>query len=685
MPAPFFLEVENMQTIEIARKLAKYGQTKEAQKAYTLALLQIEDNPELELEAASYIFFSKGDYKTSYKTFVSLYNRGYFKADIMNIMFQAFYEPNIKKQKKLYEKNCKALSNYPYLFKKDFLEFDNLPILFFPYDNDGFIPYNIADDKFEDYVNFNYEIIDRYFFKDLENPILADDVYSQYQLEYLNDNVRKSEWVAKENHIYLYYKDWSVFCAYLQCIDWKAILNDQKFVFLIEDEIKQYPIDFKEKFGIDYSKYTVKPIGIREVNKLIWHTQLAAHNGGDFFNEIFYGHPNLLAFESVMFSNIKIDVDDAMELIKDAKRKGLTLIIEEDKAINLDREVLNEIISLNKITEKDVFVATFLGNKKLRVDIDFSSRIVPAIFFQPHFRNINYVISYLGNRNAMPKSKEYDEIKKSPIFKGFKYIKTFTPIRRPSTSYAASVKFRLRILNNEIKVVQTEEETVKYVKDILCNKIYNKSFMADPNDRLYRDSIMVRFEDGKLNPTATFTALAEFLDIPYTQSMTYCSSIDGLNPESIPGNARGFDPVTVYRTYDEFGNFYERYFLEYFMRDAYEYYGYDFNYYDGAEMTEEKIQELVTKFTTLDGYTEKTMRKALSDEFKENTDMNEQEKNQIIEEKIKDELEKYREKRIQMAQVLNQDIRFINKKGQLLNMIPALKLDPELLEQPLYH
>lgn len=26
---------------------------------------------------------------------------------------------------------------------------------------------------------------------------------------------------------------------------------------------------------------------------MIWHTQLAAHNGGDFFNEIFYGHPNL--------------------------------------------------------------------------------------------------------------------------------------------------------------------------------------------------------------------------------------------------------------------------------------------------------------------------------------------------------------------------------------------------------
>ena len=674
-----------MQAIEIARKLAKYGKIKQAQKAYTIALVEIKDNPKLELEAASYIFFSKGDYKTSYKTFVSLYNRGYFKADIMNIMLQAFYEPNIKKQKKLYEKNCKVLSCYPYLFKKNFVEFDNLPILFFPYDNHGFIPYNIAEDKFESYINFNNDIIDRYFFKDLENPILADNVYSQYQLEYLNDNVRKSEWVARENHIYLHYTDWSVFCAYLQCIDWKAILNDKKFVFLIEDEIKQYPIDFKERFGIDYSKCEVKPVGIREVNKLIWHTQLAAHNGGDFFNEIFYGHPNLVAFESVMFSKIKFDVDDTMEFIKDAKTKGLTLIIEEDKAVNLDKDVLNEVISLRKITKKDIFVAMFLGSKQLRKNIDFSSRIVPAIFFQPHFHNVNYNIKYLGNKNAMLKSKEYDEIKKSAIFKDFKYIKTFTPIRRPSTSYAASVRFALDILNKEIEIFETGENLAKYIKDIISSKICNKSFMADPSDRLYRDSIIVRFEDGKLNPKATFIALAEFLDIPYTESMTYCSSTKGINPESLKGNARGFDPVTVYRTYDEFANFEERYFLEYFMRDAYKYYGYDFNYYDGAEMTEEKIQELVTKFTTLDGYIEQTMRKALSDEFKDNADMNEHEKNEVIEQKIKDKLEEYREKRIQMAQVLNQDIYYINKKYQIFNMIPALKLDPELLEQPLYH
>ena len=46
--------------------------------------------------------------------------------------------------------------------------------------------------------------------------MLAADVYSQYELEYLRDNVRKSEWVGRENHVYLHYTDWGTFCAYLQ-------------------------------------------------------------------------------------------------------------------------------------------------------------------------------------------------------------------------------------------------------------------------------------------------------------------------------------------------------------------------------------------------------------------------------------------------------------------------------------
>lgn len=89
-----------MDTIEIARRLAELGQTEEAQAAYSLVLQEAaERNPELELEAASYLFFSQGNYQVAYTAFVSLYNRGFYQTELMDLMTQAFYLPNAEDQK----------------------------------------------------------------------------------------------------------------------------------------------------------------------------------------------------------------------------------------------------------------------------------------------------------------------------------------------------------------------------------------------------------------------------------------------------------------------------------------------------------------------------------------------------------------------------------------------------------
>ena len=172
-----------MTTIEMARKMADYQQVESAQKAYALVLGQAEKTPEEELEAANYIFFSQGSYQMAYASFVSLYNRGYYQAELMDLMLQAFYLPNVDEQKARYEANCQALAKYAYLFQKDFPAFEDLPVLFFPYDDQGFIPFSKSENQFGAYIDFNRPVIDRYFFKDLENPILARDVFSQYQLE----------------------------------------------------------------------------------------------------------------------------------------------------------------------------------------------------------------------------------------------------------------------------------------------------------------------------------------------------------------------------------------------------------------------------------------------------------------------------------------------------------------------
>lgn len=653
-----------MTTIELARKMAEYNQVPEAQKAYALLLGQDEKTPEEEMEAASYLFFSQGNYQMAYTAFVSLYNRGYFQTELMDLMTQAFYLPNVEELKTRYQANCQALKSYPYCFRKDFLDFQELPVRFFPYDDNGYVPFFAAENRFGGYVNFQHPVIDRYFFKDLENPILAKDVYSQYQLEYLNDNVRKSEYVGRENHIYLHYTDWDQFCAYLQCLDIASLLSEKKIVFLLEDEISQYPIDFKARFGVDYSQCTIKPIGIREIKRLIWHTQLSSHNGGDFFNEIFYGHPNLLAFESVMFSSITEEIKKAKAYLKKKKAMGSYIQV--------------QLSQIKHPTEKDILVALFLDQNEAKSGLDPRARIVPAVFFQPHFSNMNYEVRYNEHtKRCALFSEQYDAIRESPIFQGFKYIKTFTPMRRITTSYGAAVRFMQEYKDNL-------ESKNSLVGDELSQRLLNRSFMIDPQDRLYQDSVLVRFEDGKLNPKATFTALAEFLDIPYTESMTYCSGRSGINPESLQGNDRGFDPAAIYRTYDEYVNDADRAVLEYFMRDVYSYYGYDFHYYKGEHVDEQWLREKLSQAANLNQRMRETFLKSIRVDVRRE-DGTLIDNLEAAESMADDWIQHADINRFKIASALLHGLNFINYHNQPLRMMTPLKLDPALLEQPLYH
>lgn len=376
------------------------------------------------------------------------------------------------------------------------------------------MPFDTASGAFRDFVNVKDTVISRNFFKDLEKPVLADDVYSQYELEYLIDNVRPSEWVGRENHVYLHYSDWAKFCSWLQVLTLRPLLEDKKLVFLIGDEISQYPIDFKR-----------------------------------------------------------------------------------------DSKMMQE----------------------------------------------------------------------------FKYIKTFTPLRRPTTSYAATVRFMWNWHKTHVK---TDEAGVMI--DELSMRVANRSFMRDPEDRLYHDSVIVRFEDGKLNPKATFAALAAFLDVPYTESMTYGSISGNPDPHNMGDRYdKGFMAGPVYATYDEYADESERRFIEYFLRDVYAYYGYDFQWYDGTEMTEEKLEEMLAGCKTLYGFIRQSWRDILNEKLGEHMDPESREKEMTELENAR--VQQIRESRAATAHILQSSQRYINRRGQPLQMTPMLEPAPELMERERYH
>ena len=671
-----------MNAIDIARRLSEMGAVSDACQAYALVIHENSgEDPAAEMEAALYLLKFGGNYQMAYTCFQRLYNRGIYQAECLDIMTGAFYEPNVKRIKKRYERNCKQLAKYPYLFRKDFLPFAELPIKFFPFDDKGYLPFYPDQARFGDYVNFKEPVISRNFFKDLENPVLADDVYSQYELEYLVDNVRKSEFIGRENHIYLHYSDWAAFCSYLTCLDMRPLLKERKIVFLIEDEISQYPIDFKTQFGIDYSTYPVKPVGVQEINRLIWHVQFSTGNGGDFFNEVFDSHPNLLVQFSIMYDSI---ADGVIPEIRRTIVEAKSVQAAVTHYSSWPSHISAELHTMRNPTDKDILVAWFLSKDYCTQSLDPNSRIVPAIFFQPHFSNINYTFEAGKHGSVMLKGLQLEKIHQSKMF-DFKYIKTFIPIRRFTTSYGSSVRSMYGTAKKQEKEDPNASVTM-VVPDAITQRVCNRSFMRDVDDKLYYDSVVVRFEDGKLNPKATFTALAAFLDLPYTESMTYCSEKGVRDVQSWAGNVIGFDTATVYRTYDEWTNDDERACLEYLLRDAHEYYGYDFHYYDRQPMEGEKRDEILVHHARLDDMVRETWARYYQPKILDGGwDALTEDEQEKLKKQLDAHLEKYWANRAEIAKILTENPRFVNEREQPLHMIPLLELDPDLLEQPLYH
>ena len=169
--------------------------------------------------------------------------------------------------------------------------------------------------------------------------------------------------------------------------------------------------------------------------------------------------------------------------------------------------------------------------------------------------------------------------------------------------------------------------------------------------------------------------------------MSYCS--EGGKPVRITddGYAPGFSPQQVYKTYDEFANDSERYFIEYFLRDAYEYYGYGFHYYDGQPVDEKKAAELIEGFTTIDHYMSETWIKVFRDAEVSDRDgqrVDNEQETKIQDKLLEDYIRQYHDHRLGSAKILLEGLHFVNKNGQPLYMMPMLEPDPELLENPVY-
>ncbi len=115
------------------------------------------------------------------------------------------------------------------------------------------------------------------------------------------------------------------------------------------------------------------------------------------------------------------------------------------------------------------------------------------------------------------------------------------------------------------------------------------------------------------------------------------------------------------------------------MRDIYQACGYDFHYYKGEPVDEAWVEDRIAHFTTLNGWITRSLREI----YRARRAKGERVENE--EEKLRRHIEALDENRLRIARLLLKNPRFVSYQGQPLRMIPVLRPDPALLEQPLYH
>ena len=237
-----------MKPIEIAHRLIELNRHEEAAKAYEVAIKQGGLAPQEALEAASGLVALGGDLVLAFRVLVLLYNREMFQNDILKIMTEAYYLPKVDSLKRHYQRNCRALEKYSHFTKRLFPQFETLPIRFFPFGGQEYVPFFVEDNEFGEFIDYGKDDNDLECIEGEDGSLLATDVYNQYQLKGLHGDLCSPDNEKAKVTVYLHYTDWLTFCSYLQILNFQNLLKDEKFIFLLEEEIIISPFDFGEEY-----------------------------------------------------------------------------------------------------------------------------------------------------------------------------------------------------------------------------------------------------------------------------------------------------------------------------------------------------------------------------------------------------------------------------------------------------
>ncbi len=539
--------------------------------------------------------FDQQKYQKAFEKFLDAYQQCQNLTDqeeIFRILEEAYYLPNVTELQKTYESNVALLKEYPYFGNKFFHDFDDLCFRLFPISDELYYCYNLKERQFFGIYDAKTRHQMRYFFENLDQPLRIEDEDNFYNLKFLNDNVRRSEDFAGDNHIYLLYTSMEPLERLMLACDLGPILKQKKFVFLVGKDRDLYPLDFNSHFGIDYCAMKPQKLRIEEMNRIcFWYmrSQSGALFGLDVLNrnqyivmqfgaELYFktyvcGHP---LYQTTLLKDIFENISKAYSL-----RSIESVYHHPNFRWGGGLPDLSEFIQWLKSLGRETFTIpqlfrAYFIHKYYHDKPNANPRIAPTILWEPHMEELEF---------------------HNPLIFDFTYRMVLNSFRDPVTTAGRA-----------------------YQRDGSNYIIREMWIGCSMHPELQEHYYAYRFEDLKTHPVETCEALCEVFNVPYDPDMLKADvEMQGINGEA---SVRGFDTSPLQRNIDSVFSRFDQIRLQIFYDVLLRHYGYPAFDFEECPMDDNDVaflmkfpfkfeKDIVNKMLKQENVTQKELQKGL--------------------------------------------------------------------------
>lgn len=481
-----------------------------------------------------------------------------------------------------YEQNVSLLQDYPYLFQKNFVEPSHNSYAFCPLNQEYAYLLHKESKEFEK-IQISSKRETTYFFEHTDDCFYVENEWNQFNVTFLVDNVRCSEDVAKENHIYLYFENMEQFSLRLYYMDFGRLLEKEKLVFLIGEEEKTwYPMNFKEKFGIDYESMEFQEVRPEEIKRVAVQLNYSSGSGNKFLCDIFDNNGNMLGatWEFIHFPSAFYKENEQQYTVEEFLSKAKESL--EKKDLAWLQQLYYQEISPNYFDQVALFVEYLetmshsfsvhsLKDWMLLVyfaDIRLKKRLLPTRI-APMLHHISHTSGIVSDRDLYP------------MLSGFPYFYPYSMTRDPVPRIASVIDvFTRQIKRGYLSVSNPPLFEIIYVRI---------------QDIRYPAKIL-RFEDLKLNPRATLFSFCQYLSVPYEEkNMYHTDEGDAYSDARYAGFAKGFSVQALYKERFDLLTKEDCYFFEMIFEPFFELLHYKPIHYDGAEVSQSTLEAWINR------------------------------------------------------------------------------------------